>query len=58
MNDTDEQARQRCPKRALRFGLTVSIVATTIAAIFLPAEYAHIALVVGAAQNTVWLWEL
>lgn len=55
-----ENKRKRyaqCPKRALRLGLTISIFASAIVAIVAP-EYAAYVVLAGAAQNTVWLWEL
>lgn len=52
----DEQHR-RCPKTALKIGLSVSFVVSTLVMVFAP-DYAHIVVVAGAGQNLVWLWEV
>lgn len=59
MNTAPEKScpTKRCPKRALKIGLTISFAVTAIVSYYAP-EYGHIVAVVGASSNTVWLWEI
>lgn len=47
-----------CKRMALKVALTLSFVVTAVAAYVLPPEFSIYLVAAGAAQNTIWLWEV
>lgn len=50
-------AAHRCPKKALKIGLSVSFILTALLTYVMP-DSGLIILAVGAGQNLFWLWEV